>query len=151
VDPREYEVLYFGTDPLVCIQETLLLTADPIQSRWLFNRTRAEAASITSYKTAAPLLAATLDEPNDRLLGLEKVSFLLGKQPYRRAALRIRRERRDIPALCWRSKHREASGYVIAIFDDKKIELGLERIGSLKLLDHPVIADLEKYPRLVIL
>jgi hypothetical protein len=98
-----------------------------------------------------PLPAAPLDGPNIVLLGLDRVTLLDGKGPYQAAALQIKRERgADVPALSWRSRHREADGLVVAIFHDKKIEVGLTRVSTISLMDHPIIEVLESHPTIVL-
>ena len=148
--PPQYFVLYLATSPLVALQETLLLTAQP-PDRWLFHRARAAEYNLTSYATTAPLRAATLDEPNAELLGLDRVTLIEGKRPYRLAAMEIRQVRgADVPALVWRSKHREANGQVVGLFHDRKSEVGLSIVRTVKLLDHPVIDDLMRLPALIL-
>lgn len=154
VRPSEYAVLYTATTALVALQETQLLTHMADQDNWLFHRTRAEAFRITRFRTKAPLVAVSLDEPNASLLGLaqDQISLIDGKRPYRQAALRIRRERpTDVPALYWRSRHREANALVVAIFDDHKENIGLERVDTIPLLDDPVIDSLLRTDSLIVL
>ena len=141
--PPTYRVLYLSSTPLIALQEVRLLTEFG-DSQWIFNRTNAAKYKITSYKTTNALPAATLDEPNSELLDLDCVTLLDGKGPYQSAAARIRKEKADkVPALYWRSKHRESNGNVVGIFHDMKGKVGLKRIDTILLLDHPVIAELE--------
>ena len=48
----------------------------------------------------------------------------------------------DVAALCWRSRHREANGLVIALFDNNVNAVGLKRLGTMMLLDHPFVDEL---------
>jgi hypothetical protein len=106
---------------------------------------------MTTYSTSTPLLAATLDEPNASLLGLDRVTLIDGIKPYQHAALAIRRARRtEIPALFWRSRHREATGDVVGIFHDRKADVGLAPIETIKLLDHSVVDELKRIELLIL-
>lgn len=149
MSPAEYSMLYMSTTALVAVQETFVLTAD--NAGWIFHRGRAEHFNITAYRTTVPLAAATLDEPNASLLGLTAVTLLDGYGPYRAAALKVWRSRRpDIHALYWHSKHREASGNVVAVFHELKGPAGLRRVSTIKLLDHPVAGAIQKSARVLI-
>jgi hypothetical protein len=140
-----------ATTPLLALQETYLLTEQRDRRGWLFHRTRALDFKITSYLTSEPLIAATLDEPNADILGLDKISLIDGIRPYQDAALAIRRARgAAVPALFWRSKHREAIGLVVAIFHESKTEVGLKTVETMKLLDHALIEDLNRIRTLII-
>lgn len=151
VQPIEYSVLYFATTPLLALQETRLLTEDPERGTWIFHRGRAEAYKITEYRVKNSLTAVSLDEPNAQILGLDKASLIDGRRPYQDAALAILRARRsDVHALSWKSKHREANGRVVAIFDNCKSVIGLTRIGTERLLDHVVVTDISRLKALTI-
>ena len=151
VKPSEFEMLYVSTTALTAIQESRLLTERSGGTGWIFHRSRAAGFKITVYRTATPLPAAPLDARNAALLGLDRTTLLDGKGPYQAAALRIRRERgADVPALCWRSRHREADGLVLAIFHDKKLSIGLTRVSAMSLMDHPIIDVLERHPTVIL-
>jgi hypothetical protein len=148
--PVEYFVLYLATTPLVALQETGLLTFQP-DDHWLFHRSRATEYRLTEYSTEVSLVAATLDEPNAALLGLKGVDLVDGNAPYQQAALAIRRARSaDVPALYWRSRHREASGLVVGIFHDQKANVGLSVVQTVKLTDHSVISHIARIKALII-
>jgi hypothetical protein len=125
---------------LVAVQETFLLTFAPDSQQWIFHRERAEAYSITSYRTGQPLRAVSLDEPNASLLGLRDDAFLDPDAPFQKAAYEIWSEApSSIGGLYWRSKHREASGLALGVFADRKLAAGLMRTETMKLTDHPVV------------
>lgn len=150
IRPREFEVLYLSTTPLTALQEARLLTERRGGAGWIFHRTRAASFKITFYRTTAQLTAVSLDPPNAALLGLDRVTLLDGKRPYQEASLRIRRERAaDVPALFWRSRHREADGFVVAIFHDKKDEVRLIRVSTVLVLDHPIIEVLKRHETII--
>lgn len=144
VEPSEYRILYLGETALIALQETRLLTEHQ-SGAWLFHRGRAAEYKITTYTTAVPFRAMTLDEPNASILGLDKVSLIDGIWPYQQVALQIFRAMgARVPALYWRSKHREAKGAVVAVFHEFKSDIGLTKNPAINLLDHPIIEQVSR-------
>ena len=145
VSPREYSILYTGTSALIAVQETYVLTSMGHAGGWVFHQGRAEEMIITTYRTRVPLAAISLDKPNASLLGLDDVTLLDGEEPYRAAVLAVWRSRRaDAHAVCWRSKHREANGLVVALFHESKTAAGLQPIDRMKLVDHPIVEAIRR-------